>query len=45
MSLKEMGYRINVFYYENPLHQYKNINLLKNLGIECMSFNVVNERR
>ena len=45
MSLKEMGYRVNVFYYENPLHQYKNIDLLKNLGIECMNFNGTKERR
>lgn len=36
MNLKEMGYSINVFYYEDPLNESKNINLLKKLGIECI---------
>jgi hypothetical protein len=38
MNLKEMGYKVNVFYYENPLYEFKNIKLLKKLGIECIHF-------
>ena len=38
MNLKEMGYKVNVFYYESPLYEFKNINLLKKLGIECIHF-------
>lgn len=44
MNLKEMGYRVNVFYYGNFLNEFrnisvlKNINLLKNVGIECINF-------
>ena len=38
MNLKEMGYRVNVFYYGNLLYEFKNINFLKNVGIECINF-------
>jgi uncharacterized protein (DUF58 family) len=38
MNLKEMGYKVNVFYYDNPLYEFKNIKLLKKLGIECIHF-------
>jgi uncharacterized protein (DUF58 family) len=45
MNLKEMGYKVSVFYYGNPVYEYKNINLLENLGIECINFKEVKERR
>ena len=51
MNLKEMGYRVNVIYYDNILNNFKNtnvvknINLLKNLGINCINFKDTIERR
>lgn len=45
MILKEMGYRVNVFYYGNLIYEFKNINLLKNVGIECINFKEIIERR
>lgn len=45
MTLKEMGYRVNVFYYGNLIYEFKNINLLKNVGIECINFKEIIERR
>jgi hypothetical protein len=45
MNLKEMGYRVNVFYYESFLYEVKNIELLKNVGIECINFKEIIEMR
>ena len=45
MNLKEMGYKVNVFYYEKPLYECKNIKLLKTLGIECIHFKEIIGRR
>jgi uncharacterized protein (DUF58 family) len=45
MNLKGMGYKVNVFYYDNPLYEFKNINLLKKLGIECIHFKEIIEGR
>ena len=45
MNLKEVGYRVNVFYYENTLYEFKNINVLKSLGVECINFKEPKERR
>lgn len=56
MNLKEMGYRVSVFYYANSLQEFKynnivenknlnkNITLLKNLRIECINFKQLIER-
>lgn len=50
MNLKEIGYRVSVFYYAKSLHEFKknnivkNIDLLKNLGIECINFKELMER-
>ena len=50
MNLKDMGYRVSVFYYVQPLDEIKNnffvknINLLKNMGIECINFKELIER-
>ena len=44
MNLNGMGYRISVFYYGNIINNFKNtnvhknINLLKNVGIDCINF-------
>lgn len=45
MNLKKMGYKINLFYHGNFLHESENINLLKNLGIECIRFKEIIEGR
>jgi len=51
INLKEMGYTVNVFYYENDLggfkdkNDFKNIKFLKNLGINCINFREVIEKR
>ena len=45
MNLKEMKYKVNVFYYGNFLNKSKNINLLKNVGIECINFKEILEQR
>ncbi|MGV8984032.1 DUF58 domain-containing protein [Clostridium sp.] len=44
MNLKEMGYRVSVFYYAKSAHEFENITLLKNLGIECINFKELIER-
>ena len=44
MNLNEMGYTVNVFYYENILDQFKNINFLKSVGIECINFKFKEKR-
>lgn len=44
MNLNGIGYRVNVFYYGNILNNfknanvYKNIKLLKNMGVNCIDF-------
>ena len=45
MNLKEMGYRVNVFYHGNLPYDLKNINLLKNIGIECVNFKEIIAKR
>ncbi len=45
MNLRNMGYKVNVFYYGNLVYEFKNINLLKNLGIECINFKEIIEKR
>jgi len=49
MNLKKMGYSVNVIYYGNILNNFKNvvknIDLLKNLGINCINFKDTIERR
>jgi hypothetical protein len=44
MNLKEIGYRVNVFYYGNSIYEFKNINLLKNMGIDCINFKEMIEK-
>ncbi|MBU3191094.1 DUF58 domain-containing protein [Clostridium bowmanii] len=56
INLKEMRYRVSVFYYAKSTHEFKNnnivknidlhknITLLKNLGIECINFKELIER-
>ncbi|GCD09867.1 hypothetical protein Ctaglu_14900 [Clostridium tagluense] len=50
MNLKEMGYRVNVFYHGKVFNNLKNVNflknveLLKNVGIDCINFKQVIEK-
>lgn len=50
VNLKGMGYRVNVFYYGNIINNFKNtsvlknINLLKNVGIDCINFKEAEEK-
>lgn len=51
VNLRRIGYRVNVFYYDIILNGFKNENLvknmdiLKNLGIECINFKEIIEKR
>lgn len=51
VNLKGMGYEVNVFYYGNILNGFRNANfvrnmeILKNMRIECINFKEIIEKR
>jgi len=51
VNLKGRGYKVNVFYYGNNLNGFRNANfvrnidILKNMGIECINFKEIIEKR
>ncbi|MGH4118326.1 DUF58 domain-containing protein [Clostridium sp.] len=51
VNLKETGYKINIFYYGNILNGFRNANfvrnidILKNMGIVCINFKEIIEKR
>lgn len=51
VNLKGRGYKVNVFYYGNILNGFRNANfvgnidILKNMGIECINFKEIIEKR